>query len=67
MIAAILPWPARAERRAAVEAARQGAAEAQQKAVRSRSLVDELHELRQKNHISEALDQIVARRAREQQ
>jgi hypothetical protein len=66
MAAVIFPWPTRAERKARVEAARRGAAEAAVKAAEARSLSAELHELRRRNHVSEALDQLIARKAREQ-
>jgi hypothetical protein len=65
MAAVIFPWPARSERKARVEAARRAAAEAAAKAAEARSLTAELHELRRRNHVSEALNQLIARKARE--
>lgn len=67
MFAAVFPWPPRAERKARVADARRQAAESREKAGESRTLTAELRWLRRKNHVSEALDQMVARKAREDQ
>lgn len=66
MIAVLLPWTPRAERKSRVEAARQGAEQATRKAAEAHSLTDEIRRLRAHNHVYEALDLMVARKAREQ-
>lgn len=66
VIAAVLPWPTRQERKARIRTAKEGAAQAEEKAEEARSLTQELRELRRENHVSDALDQLISRRARQQ-
>jgi hypothetical protein len=65
MAAVIFPWPARAERKARVAVARRGAEEAAIKRDASRSLTADIQRLRARNHVSEALDAMIAKKARE--
>lgn len=64
MVAAVLPWPSRSERREQVERARIEAEHAQQQAEHARGLITDLRELRKKNHVKEALDMIIQHRER---
>lgn len=66
LAALIFPWPARDERRARVESARLAAEEAQLRAAHTQPLMEELRALREHNHVTEALNQMISRRAREQ-
>lgn len=66
MAVKVLPWPARHERKARVERARQRAdaaeaetAASQRKTAETRPLVEDLHEMRRHNHVSELLDYII--------
>lgn len=63
MASAIFPWPSRAERHARVAEARRAAERAQREAAKARPLKEELRQLREKNHVKEALDVLIQRRA----
>lgn len=67
VLAAVFPWPTRQERKAHIRAAQQGAAEAEAKVPAARSLSKELSEMRRENHVNEALDYLVSKRASQQQ
>jgi len=66
VLAVLFPWPSRAERKAAVAEAQRGAEQAQRQAVHARSLIGELHRMRQRDHVNEALRLMIDRKVREQ-
>ena len=67
MAAVVFPWPSRAERRARIADARRRAEHAQRQAGEARTLTAELHQLRHENHVAEALDRWISKKAKEQQ
>ena len=61
LLAAVLPWPHRKDRKAAVEAARRQAAESRRRAARARTIAAELTQMAADNHFADA----IARQIRE--
>lgn len=67
MVAVLLPWPRKAERKARVEAARQRAELARREATEAQKLPREMHEILQENHLVQKItDGLLEARRRQQ-
>lgn len=62
-LVAIRPWPSRNERRAAVEQAQRNAQHSRQQAAQAQGLVAELKAMRRRNHVQDALEVLIQKRA----
>jgi cellobiose-specific phosphotransferase system component IIA len=54
-IAAVFPWPSRADRKAGVEEAREKAAEARKKAAEAHQVKRELQQIMARDHFAQAI------------
>jgi hypothetical protein len=66
MFQAILPWPSRTERVAAIEAAREENQKSQNLAAHAKKIEDQIKRIARENHFADSIAQQIMRRREEQ-